>query len=172
MTGRRGIFLDRDGTLMADTGYIREPSDVVLVPGATEALRRLRDSGFCLVLVSNQSGIGRGIITEEEAASVHAELERLLAREGTTLDGAYYCPHAPWDGCACRKPAPGLLLQAAQDLGLDLSRSVVVGDKESDVDAGRAAGCVSLLLGADVPEELGEDRSSWGAVVARIEALG
>lgn len=100
-----------------------------------------------LVMVSNQSGIGRGLITPEEAAAVHARLEELLAAEGVALAGVYYCPHAPDAGCDCRKPSPGLLLRAASDLGIDLAGSYAVGDQPRDVEAGRRAGCRTALLG-------------------------
>jgi D-glycero-D-manno-heptose 1,7-bisphosphate phosphatase len=143
------VFFDRDGTLIDDVGYPRDPARVRLVDGAAEALARLREAGFRLVVVSNQSGIGRGLVTENEAQSVHERFVSELERHGVRLDGARYCPHAPGAGCDCRKPAPGLLLAAADDLGLDLAASFMVGDKSSDVEAGRRAGCRTILLAPD-----------------------
>lgn len=149
MSGRPAAFLDRDGTLIHDTDYPRDPALVELLPGAAAALRQFRDAGCALVVVSNQSGIGRGLITPAEAAAVHCRFVELLAENGVALDGAYYCPHAPGDGCDCRKPAPGLILRAAAELSLDLARSVMIGDKASDVEAGRRARCQAIRFAGD-----------------------
>jgi D-glycero-D-manno-heptose 1,7-bisphosphate phosphatase len=144
--GARAVFLDRDGTLIEDVGYPRDPDDVRLVDGAAEALARLAAAGFRLVVVSNQSGIGRGLVDPDEAQAVHDRLVSEFERRGIAFDGAKYCPHAPDEGCECRKPAPGLLLAAAQELGLDLESSFMIGDKQSDVEAGRRAGSRAVLL--------------------------
>jgi len=143
---RRAICLDRDGTVIHDVGYPREPSQVRLLPGVVAELAELQRRGFLLVLISNQSGVGRGLVAPEQADRVHARVVAELSTHGIHLDGAYYCPHAPEEGCACRKPAIGLLIQAAQELRFDLSRSYMVGDKPSDVTAGRTAGCRTVLL--------------------------
>ncbi len=142
----RAVFLDRDGTLIHDAGYIRDPLQVRLLPGAASGLTRLHQAGFRLVMVSNQSGIGRGMITPAEAEAVHDRLVACLAEHGIQLDAAHYCPHLPEEGCACRKPSPALLLSAARELGIDPGRSWMIGDKESDVAAGRQAGCRTVLL--------------------------
>lgn len=154
MTGAAGraVFLDRDGTLIEDLDYAREPERVRLLAGVAQALSQLRASGFQLVVVSNQSGIGRGIISEREARAVHERFVALLTDEGIELDAVKYCPHAPEEGCACRKPAPGMLTDAASELGLDLRESFMVGDKDSDVEAGRRAGCRSILFAGDWDE--------------------
>jgi D,D-heptose 1,7-bisphosphate phosphatase len=144
---RRAIFLDRDGTITIDTGYPSDPDEVELLPGAADGLRTLRDRGWALVLVSNQSGVGRGMITPEQAQAVHNRLTVTLGAAGVEFDGAYYCPHAPGEACECRKPRSGLLRRAAAELGLDLAGSVMVGDRQSDVEAGRDAGCTTILLG-------------------------
>jgi histidinol-phosphate phosphatase family protein len=152
---RPAVFLDRDGTLIADVGYPRDPRQVAPLPGVAAALARLARLGFALVIVSNQSGVGRGLFSRAEADAVHAEVVRRFARAGVCFDGAYYCYHAPDEGCRCRKPAPGLLLRAAAELGLDPRRSFMVGDKQIDVEAGAAAGCLGLRFGAggiDWPE--------------------
>jgi D-glycero-D-manno-heptose 1,7-bisphosphate phosphatase len=142
----RAICLDRDGTLIEDVGYPRDPAKVRLVAGAAEALGILKNHGFLLVLISNQSGIGRGIITQQEADRVHQRVIQNLAAEKIMLDGAYYCPHAPEAGCGCRKPSPGLLHQASLELGFTLARSYMIGDKPSDVEAGWRAGCRTIHL--------------------------
>ena len=139
----RAIFLDRDGTLIVDVGYPRDPDRVEILPGALEALRRF--SGWALVVVSNQSGIGRGLITPAEAAAVHERFVARFAEAGIVFAGVYYCPHAPDAGCACRKPEPGMLRDAARELGLDLAASIMIGDKAADVAAGVAAGVAAAL---------------------------
>jgi D-glycero-D-manno-heptose 1,7-bisphosphate phosphatase len=151
--GRRpAVFLDRDGTLIEDVGYPRDPEAVRLLEGAPEALAALRRASFALVVVSNQSGIGRGLVSREEADAVHARFVAELHARGVELDDVRYCPHAPEDACACRKPAAGLLLDSARELGLDLGRSFMVGDKPADVEAGRAAGCRTVLFGGSWDE--------------------
>jgi D-glycero-D-manno-heptose 1,7-bisphosphate phosphatase len=157
---RPAVFLDRDGTLIEDVGYPRDPRQVRLLLGAAEALRRLAGAGFALVIVSNQSGVGRGLFRRDEAEAVHAEVVRRFAEAGVAFDGAYYCYHGPDDACACRKPAPGLLLQAAAELELDATRSFMVGDKSIDIEAGAAAGCRGLRIGG---------ATDWAAVMRLIE---
>jgi len=140
------VFFDRDGTLIRDAGYPRDPSEVELLPGVVAALQSLRRGGFKLVVVSNQSGIGRGIVTVEEASRVDERFHALLSQGGIRLDEAYYCPHDPSAGCDCRKPAPGMLRRAATELEIDLSQSWMIGDKPTDIEAGQRAGCRTLLV--------------------------
>ena len=168
----RALFLDRDGTLVVDVGYPREPARVEPLPGAIEALRELQHR-FALVIVSNQSGLGRGLITDAEARAVHDRVIDVFARAGVGFAGAYYCPHAPDAGCPCRKPAPGLLLDAARELDLDLARSVMLGDKVSDILAGRTAGCGhTIRLGPDVDGAGGSQRcDDWAAVAVVLRSL-
>ena len=142
----RALFLDRDGTLMVDTGYVRDPADVALLPGAAEVLREARRLGFAIIVVSNQSGVARGIITPAALAEVERRFEELLAHEGAGIDAVHFCLHGPDDGCRCRKPGADLLLQAASARGIDLERSIMVGDRESDVLAGKGAGCTTVLV--------------------------
>jgi D-glycero-D-manno-heptose 1,7-bisphosphate phosphatase len=144
---RRALFLDRDGTLMIDTGYARDPASVELLPGVAAGLVEARALGFELVVISNQSGVARGIISPEQLASVQARLEELLRSEGVALDDVRFCVHHPDDGCRCRKPAAGMLEDAAMARGIDLERSVMIGDRDSDVLAGRNAGCMTILVG-------------------------
>ena len=141
----RALFLDRDGTLTVDVGYPRDPALVEPIPGAIEALRELQQT-WKLVIVSNQSGIARGLITQAEASAVHARVVEVFAEAGVTFAGAYYCPHAVGAGCRCRKPAPGMLLDAAADHAIDLEVSAMIGDRQSDLDAGRNAGVTTLVM--------------------------
>lgn len=147
-SARRAVFLDRDGTIMEDTGYVGEPGAVRLIPGAADALRRLRDAGYALVVVTNQSGIARGFYTEEDYRAVQARLAALLAEGGASVDAAYHCPHHPdvTGPCDCRKPGLGLYTRAARDLGLDLGRSAFVGDKRIDVEPARAFAATAILV--------------------------
>ena len=143
---RRAVFLDRDGTLNREVGYVGDPADLVPIDGVGPALARLAAAGFALVVVSNQSAIGRGVFTRAQVDAVNARLAAVLGAEGVVLDGLFLCPHAPAEGCACRKPAPGLFLEARDALGLDLAASWMVGDSANDVAAARAAGVRPLLV--------------------------
>jgi histidinol-phosphate phosphatase family protein len=144
----KAVFLDRDGTVIVDRGYLADPDGVVLVPEVAEALRRLHAAGFGLIFITNQSGIGRGLMTQEQSDSVHARTLAVLAGEGVPITGSYICPHAPWDHCSCRKPSVVLLQQAAAEHGVDFAQSFMVGDKKTDIDVGTAAGCRTVLYAA------------------------
>jgi D-glycero-D-manno-heptose 1,7-bisphosphate phosphatase len=163
-----GVFFDRDGTLIHDRNYLSAPHQVQLLPGAKELLWWLQQRRVPTVVISNQSGIGRGLITETQARAVHARFSELLAGAGAPLRACFYCPHAPEDGCTCRKPQPGLLYRAAEDLGIDLPNSFMVGDKLSDCEAGLQAGCKSILLSTTQPSAAGADSY---LVVADLTAL-
>jgi len=143
---RRGVFLDRDGTVIAEKHYLGDPAGVSILPGATAGLRRLRDLGYRLVILTNQSGVGRGYFRQEDVDAVHARLGALLADEGVRLDGIYFCPHRPEDHCACRKPNPGLVHSACRDLDLDCNSSIMIGDKASDIELGRRCGMRTVLV--------------------------
>jgi D-glycero-D-manno-heptose 1,7-bisphosphate phosphatase len=145
---RRALFCDRDGTMIRDVGYLRDPAEVEILPGAVPALAEATRRGFALVVVSNQSGVGRGLISHDQFAAVDRRFRLAFAESGVALDGVYYCLHAPDEGCACRKPKTGLIDEAARALALDARRSYLMGDKESDIAAGRAAGCRTVLFGA------------------------
>jgi D-glycero-D-manno-heptose 1,7-bisphosphate phosphatase len=164
-TLRRAVFLDRDGTLNVDTGYVARPEDVRLLPNAAEGARALTDAGYSLVIVSNQSGIARGMMTTAQADAVDAKLLELLRDGGVTVAASYRCPHLPGGRvaeysveCDCRKPKPGMILQAARELGLDLAASWTIGDGARDVEAGLAAGTRAILISADDPAPR-DDRS-------------
>jgi histidinol-phosphate phosphatase family protein len=159
---RPAVFLDRDGTLIEHVPYLRDPAKVQLLPGAAGALQRFRRAGFASVLVTNQSAIGRGMLTPERLDRIHAEMNRQLAARGATIDAIYFCPDAPSDESRTvmetpdRKPSPGMLLRATNELGLDTAASWMIGDMISDVLAGENAGCRSILLesGQTPPEEV------------------
>ncbi|OFZ79877.1 MAG: UDP-glucose 4-epimerase GalE [Bdellovibrionales bacterium RIFOXYD1_FULL_53_11] len=138
---RRAVFLDRDGTINEDPGYIGDPEKLKLLPGVGEALASLKTAGFALVVVSNQSGIARGLIGPEDLARVNIRLDELLRPFGVKIDRYEICRHGPDEGCECRKPKPKLVLDAARAMNIDLGASFMIGDKESDIQAGRAAGC-------------------------------
>ena len=147
------VFLDRDGTLIEECGYLDRLDLIAPFPYTSGALRRLRDAGYALVLVTNQAGVARGFFDEAFVRQSHRHLAALLAADGVTLDGYYYCPHHP-DGtvpeyrrtCRCRKPGPGMVEQAVEELGLDVARSFVVGDKWLDVELARNAGARGILV--------------------------
>ncbi|MCD6378722.1 MAG: HAD family hydrolase [Planctomycetes bacterium] len=151
--GEKCVFLDRDGTIIEDPGYLTEPEAVKLLPGVDAALRSLADAGYKLVIVTNQSAIARGLITEEGLERIHNELRRQLSERGVNLDGIYYCPYHP-EGTiekyarisADQKPSPGMLLRAAKDLDIDLNQSWMVGDSPRDIEAGQRAGCRTIRI--------------------------
>ena len=155
---RAAVFLDRDGTLIEHVHYLNEPQQVRLLPGGPEAVRNLQALDFACVVVTNQSAVGRGILTLDRLDQIHREMHRQLAEHGVRLDGVYYCPVAPTSRDRTsidhpdRKPGPGMLLRAARDLVLDLERSWMVGDMYSDVLAGRNAGCRGTVLVRTGPE--------------------
>jgi histidinol-phosphate phosphatase family protein len=144
--GRAALFVDRDGTLIAERHHLADPAGVQLLPGVAEALRSARALGHPVVVVSNQAGVGRGQFPESVVHAVMARLRRLLRAEGVELDAIRHCPHAPEAGCDCRKPGARLLREAAEDLRLSLRDSVMVGDKWIDVEAGQAAGGAGVLV--------------------------
>jgi D-glycero-D-manno-heptose 1,7-bisphosphate phosphatase len=158
------VFLDRDGTIIEDVGYIGDPARVRLLPGAAEAIRRLAGAKYLVVIASNQSGVARGLFDEQAMTQVHDRVETLLSEQGARLDGAYYCPFLAGPDAtvekyrrdsALRKPNPGLLLQAVEELDIDLKKSWMIGDSESDVEAGRRASCHTILLDPTGAEDAG-----------------
>lgn len=167
---RRAIFLDRDGTIISDVGYPNDPEQVKLLPGVGEALSTLKALGFYLILISNQSGIGRGIVTPNQARQVHLRTLSYLAEHAVDLDATYYCPHTPESHCRCRKPSPFLLQRASEELGIDLPHSFMIGDKSIDVLAGQQAGCHTILLAqafglSDSPAAPDFVASNWSEVL-------
>lgn len=176
----RFVFLDRDGTLVRDTGYPHRAADYALLPGTGRALARLRTAGFRLVIVTNQSGIGRGLFGESDFRSFQKLLLDDLAAAGVEIEATYHCPHAPDAGCGCRKPAPGLILRARDDLGADPGQCWVVGDADRDIAVAARAGCRGAVrVGAapgrpPPPERPAEffDAADLEAAVDQILAAG
>ena len=155
---QKAVFLDRDGTINKYVGFLRDIDEFELLPGVAEAVRKINASGYLAIVATNQPVIARGEVTREELGEIHNKMETLLGKEGAYLDAIYYCPHHPdkgYDGevpelkveCECRKPKPGMLINAAIDLNIDLSSSWVVGDGENDIEAGKSAGCRTALIG-------------------------
>ena len=164
---QKAIFLDRDGTINKYVGFLRKEEEFELLPGVAEAIKKINKSGYLAVVVTNQPVIARGEVTFEGLETIHNKMETLLGKEGAYLDAIYFCPHHPHSGyegevkelkvdCDCRKPKPGMLLKAAEELNIDLSQSYMVGDGENDIKAGKAAGCKTVLLNTEY-EYYGQD---------------
>jgi D-glycero-D-manno-heptose 1,7-bisphosphate phosphatase len=181
VTQRPFVVLDRDGTIIAQRHYLSEPAQVELLPGVGEGLRKLRDLNAGLVVITNQSAIGRGFFAAGQLESVHRRMEELLAAEGIRLDGIYVCPHTPEDGCRCRKPLPALLEQASRDLRFEPAECFVVGDKDCDIELGRRSGAATLLvrtgygaqladLGATAADHIVDDMVEAAQVIGRLWA--
>ena len=161
-----GVLLDRDGVISCQTAFVNEPSDLVFIEGAIEAIARLNRAGVLVAVVTNQGGVGMGYLTEETLHRIHKRMAALLAEGGAHVDAVYYCPHmvnaklAEYVvDCTCRKPLPGMLEQARDDLGIDLANSVMVGDSTTDILAGIRAGCSTILV-----------RTGFGGTDGKVEA--
>lgn len=143
----RAVFLDRDGVLTRERpDYVKIPKELEILPGIEAPLREIKKRGFQIVIITNQSVIGRGLTTHYEISRIHEKLRVELALLGCRIDAIYYCPHRPDEGCNCRKPEPGLILKASRELGIDTSRSWMIGDKEIDLEAARRAGCRGIRV--------------------------
>jgi D-glycero-D-manno-heptose 1,7-bisphosphate phosphatase len=142
----RAVFLDRDGTINEESPYIADIRDLHIYPFTADAIRRLNESAYLVIVVTNQSGVGRGLIPPERLNEIHAYIQRTLSTTGARIDAFYACTHTPEEGCACRKPAPGMILQALRDYEIDPARSFFVGDKREDLLAARAAGVTPILV--------------------------
>jgi D-glycero-D-manno-heptose 1,7-bisphosphate phosphatase len=162
----KAVFLDRDGTINEEVGYLRDLADLRLIPGAGTAIKRLNEAGLKVVLVTNQSGVARGYFSESLVHEAHERLVQMLRDEGARIDAIYFCPHHPTAGnssytvvCDCRKPGTGLIDRAVKDLGIDVKRSYMVGDKWSDVELGQRAGTHAILVQSGfAPDDLGNVR--------------
>jgi D-glycero-D-manno-heptose 1,7-bisphosphate phosphatase len=143
------VILDRDGTLVIDRGYLSDPAGLEFEPGAAEGVKWLYSRGYRLVVITNQSGVGRGFFSIDRVEAMNERLNVMAEEAGAKLEGIYYCPHAPDDGCACRKPALGLMTRAAAELGFDPKSAIMIGDKESDIEFGRRAGATTILIAAE-----------------------
>jgi D-glycero-D-manno-heptose 1,7-bisphosphate phosphatase len=181
-SGRVAAFIDRDGVINVDREYVFRPADFEFLPGAIAALRALQEAGYLLIVITNQSGIARGIYSEAEYRELEAFISAQLGAAGVALDAVEYCPHledapvvAYRRDCECRKPRPGMLLRAAARLGIDLSRSVLIGDRSSDIQAGRAAGvgrCLLVLSGKPLqPGDAASADAVYDDLAACVRAL-
>src|SRR5213596_2173678 len=155
------VFLDRDGTVIEDRDYCSDPKDVKIFPGATEALRRLKSNGFKLIIITNQSGIGRGLFTVEQYRAVEAEVLRQLGVG--LIDATYFCPDVPGQYSTCRKPAPGMIVEATREHQIDLSHSVLIGDKEIDAECGRNVGMRTIRVRTGFDRETAGSMADWVA---------
>ena len=147
----RAIFLDRDGVInkkAPEGDYVKNWDEFQFLPGVKEAIRKLNEKGFLVIVVSNQRGIAKGVMTEDDLKKIHARMKEELRKERAVIDGIYYCPHDIEDHCGCRKPEPGMLLKAAREHDIDLDQSWMIGDNESDIEAGKRAGCKTILIGS------------------------
>ncbi len=163
--GRPCIFIDRDDTLIYDVPYLNDPERVELTPGAAETLAALKKIGFLVIVVTNQSGIGRGILTVEQMEAVNARVLEKLSVKEASVDKIFFCPHRPDEGCSCRKPGTGMLEQACSEFDIDLSRSAVVGDSSADIGMGKAFGVKTVQV--RLP---GKNKADAGADIA-VESL-
>jgi D-glycero-D-manno-heptose 1,7-bisphosphate phosphatase len=169
---KRAVFLDRDGTIMRDRGYLKDPEGVELIPGAVETLKALCREGWKLIIVSNQSGVGKGLMTVEEMNAVQARCIRLLRGHGIEIAASYLCIHKPEDECECRKPGIAFIEKASKEHSVDISQSWIVGDRESDILCGRNAACTTIWfrtpefqVASELPDFVAD---SWAEVYEKI----
>jgi histidinol-phosphate phosphatase family protein len=168
----KAVFIDKDGTLVHDVPYNVDPRYIQLTEGVGPALRNMKNAGYKLIVISNQSGIARGLFEEKDLFFVNRCIQFLLAEYGVSIDAFYYCPHGPNDGCKCRKPMPGMILKAARNHGVDLQTSWMIGDILNDVEAGNHAGCRTIHLdnGNETEWVRGSDREPVYSVTDWMEA--
>jgi len=157
----RAVFVDRDGTIIHDADYCSDPSQVHVLDGVVPALRRLKDAGFKIIVITNQSGIGRGFFTEKQYRAVEAEVSRQVGKD--LIDATYFCPDAPGKPSKCRKPAPGMVLEAARDHEVDLSRSFLIGDKEIDAECAHNVGVRAIRVRTGFDMATDGSRADWVA---------
>jgi len=167
----KAVFLDRDGVICENVEYMSRPSQLKIIPKVPEAIKLLNENGFRVVVVTNQSGIARGYLTEKDLEKIHKKMIKILDKNGAKIDSIYYCPHLP-DGvikkyrkeCNCRKPKPGMLIRAEKELSLDLKKSFMVGDSMSDIQAGKKVDCMSILISnSENKDENGEIKPDFVA---------
>jgi len=163
------VVLDRDGTIVVDRGYLADPDGLQFLPGAAEGLCRLHRRGYRLVVISNQSGVGRGLFTVERLRQINERLVLMVRQAGADIAGIYCCPHRPEEHCDCRKPQVRLLQQAARELGFDPRECIVVGDQRCDIELGRHAGATTVLI-TDDPGNAGRHAAGTGATAAAAAA--
>ncbi len=143
----KAVFIDRDGVINQDLGkYVTKPEEFVFLPNAIGALKRLYKSDYKVIVITNQGGIGKGLYTEDDVKAIHKKMHQLLEEQGVKIDGLYYCPHHPNDKCECRKPRLGMVNKAIKEHEIDTKKSFFIGDKTSDIKAGKDAGCKTFLV--------------------------
>ena len=171
------VFVDRDGTICFDKHYMSDPADIELIPTVADGIKRLNEADIPVIVVTNQSGVGRGFFTEEGLNAMHDRLRQILAAHGARLDDIFYCPHRPDEGCNCRKPKPGMLLRAKEKHGFDLTKSFVIGDRMLDVEMAHAVGAKVALVPEpgdqyNIEKEIKESRDRPGFRATKfIEAV-
>ena len=147
----KAIFLDRDGVINKERStYVKTISELEIFSGVANSVKKLKDAGFLVVVVTNQSAVNRGLTNHDNINDIHLYLQEYFRKNGTFIDGFYYCPHRPDENCYCRKPKPGLLLKAVEELKIDLKASWMIGDSDSDIQAAKLAGCKSIKIGVDM----------------------
>ena len=144
--GNKAAFIDRDGTINANIGYIDSPDSFKMYSGVAEGIKLLNEDGFKVIIITNQSGIARGFFSEETLDKIHNKMKKELSDKGAKIDAIYYCPHHPDEKCSCRKPNPGLIEKATNDLDIDTKKSFILGDRMLDVEAGHKKGCKTVLV--------------------------
>jgi histidinol-phosphate phosphatase family protein len=171
---KRAVFLDRDGTIIADRGYLKDPNRIELLPGAVDALRKLAREGWKLIIISNQSGVGRGLMTADEMNAVQAKFLRMMRAHGVEITASYFCTHKPDDHCECRKPATLSVERAVREHAISAQQSWMIGDREDDILCGRNAGCSTIWLRNDVfpvavelPDYIA---ANWSEIYERISS--
>ena len=169
--GRRFALLDRDGTVVIDKVYLSDPAGLEFAPGVIDGLRLMRDAGLRFIMITNQSGIARGFFDEETLARIHRRLREMLADEGIDLEAIYHCPHGPADGCRCRKPEPGLVLDAMADFGFSPVEAVLIGDSEADMGVAAATGITGVRVAAPNAGEIAAPGVAPDFLVAARRAI-
>jgi D-glycero-D-manno-heptose 1,7-bisphosphate phosphatase len=171
---KRAVFLDRDGTIIAERGYLKDPNQIELLPGAVDALRNLARQGWKLIVVSNQSGVGRGLMTDGEMNAVQTKFLRMMRAHGVEITASYFCTHTPDDRCECRKPGTLSIERAAREHAINAQESWMIGDREDDILCGRNAGCSTVWLrnnrfpvAAELPDYIA---AGWPEIYERISA--
>jgi len=152
---RKAVFIDRDNTIAIDGPYCSRPEDLRLFKGVGRSIKKLNDAGFLVIIITNQSGIGRGFFTCDMLEKIHDKLKKDLAKDGARVDAIYYCPHLPDEGCSCRKPEIGLIKKALEDFDISLKDSYVVGDRDHDVELAKKVGCTPILVDNYNPASIG-----------------
>ncbi|MFC1925987.1 D-glycero-beta-D-manno-heptose 1,7-bisphosphate 7-phosphatase [Chloroflexota bacterium] len=163
---RKAVFLDRDGTIARDAPYCHREEDFEILPTVPQGIKLLKEHAFRVIVITNQSGIARGYFTEEILSRIHQKMKDELNRYDTQVDAIYFCPHHPDEGCECRKPKPGLLLQAAEEMDIALQSSYMVGDNEKDIEAGRAAGCKTVFVTTGPNQEISKRQNNTPDYIA------